>query len=384
MFLPVKTGEEIIGDFTSDDPALTFAKEDVEFVIGSKWEQVYARMIDGEYYVLPAKWYVAKKKWVPYKVKDWKETPLSKKCNGCHTTGFDPATLLFSEFGIGCEACHGSGSAHVQNRRMSGDNWCVVCHQGDDPPQKDIVKSVSAAVCGQCHNRGANVKSDLAAEGEFNFPLNVKPGENLDKKFVPLTPDQDKKGKFWWGQGVSKNRHQEFADWNNSKHSKALILLHDKYNPEGDRGILTQACLECHSTDYRHSDEDEKPTLETAKYGVTCVACHDPHGLDKRSVMWRGAQRCGGCHIDSMSHSSSASDQPHSPCPPGLVGCPDCHMPRIVKTGGFFSLRSHAFKVIRPMDGMEKGMPNSCKNGDCHADRSLEWLTNAYNRHYHF
>ena len=62
MFLPVTTGERILGDFNSSDPALTFKKEDVEYVLGSKWEQVYARMIDGEYYPLPAKWHVMLKK----------------------------------------------------------------------------------------------------------------------------------------------------------------------------------------------------------------------------------------------------------------------------------------------------------------------------------
>lgn len=47
MFRPVKTPDDILGDFESKDPALTFKKEDVQFVLGNKWEQVYVKMIDG-------------------------------------------------------------------------------------------------------------------------------------------------------------------------------------------------------------------------------------------------------------------------------------------------------------------------------------------------
>ncbi|MCK5877898.1 MAG: hypothetical protein KAG43_09700, partial [Candidatus Marithrix sp.] len=94
IFLPVSSPDaKILGDFSSNDPVVTFKPEQIEFVIGSKWEQVYARIIDGEYYPFPAKWYVIEKRWVPYKVDDWHDTPMSYKCNGCHTTGFDPNTL---------------------------------------------------------------------------------------------------------------------------------------------------------------------------------------------------------------------------------------------------------------------------------------------------
>ncbi|MCP4275803.1 MAG: cytochrome C, partial [Gammaproteobacteria bacterium] len=77
QFRPVRGPEDLLGDFTSDNPALTFKQEEVEFVIGNKWEQVYVRMIDGEYYPLPAKWLIPLQKWIPYKVDSWRQTPMS-------------------------------------------------------------------------------------------------------------------------------------------------------------------------------------------------------------------------------------------------------------------------------------------------------------------
>ena len=57
-------------------------------------------------------------------------------------------------------------------------------------------------------------------------------------------------------------------------------------------------------------------------------------------------------------------------------------MPKIVKTGGKFSLRSHAFKIIPPEATQKYGMPNSCQNGSCHQDRSIQWVTDAYKKFY--
>ena len=384
MFLPVTSPEQILGDFDSDDPAVTFKKEEIEFVLGSKWEQVYARIIDGEYYPFPAKWYVIEKRWVPYKVKDWHNTPMSYKCNGCHTTGFDPNTLEFAEFGIGCEACHGPGSLHVQQKRKKYDSPCSYCHGEEeelDTEGHHIIRSVSPSVCGQCHNRGKTPKGDAVKGTQFNFPIGFKPGGDIRTfNFNPSTPKNDKKGKFWWGNGLSKNRHQEFSDWSKSKHSKALQNMLEKHaDREFKDGPLEDKCLHCHSTDYRNAPAERKPTLDTATFGVTCVVCHEPHGHDKeRPGFGDGTTLCGGCHVRSM----AVNGEPHFPCPIGAVSCADCHMPLIVKTGGFFSLRSHAFGIVQPKASQGVKMPNSCQNGGCHEDRSLDWAIQSFSAFY--
>lgn len=379
MFRPVSSPDDIQGDFSQDNPFVTFKKEEIEYVIGNKWEQVYARMIDGEYYPLTAKWLITTQQWVPYKVNDWKETPLSTKCNGCHTTGFDPETHQFSEFGIGCEACHGPGQEHVQNRRKTSSDSCLLCHSSDSKPQNDIVVSTKSAVCGQCHSRGKQAADHM--QTTFNFPLNYTPGEEISDKFKPLTQSDDKKSQHWWGIGLSKNRHQEFADFSESKHSKALDLM--KQHHDKSRGELTDACLQCHSQDYRSAPADNKPTLHSAEQGLTCVTCHNPHGMDRRYPSVRvDAERCGLCHADSISFSAAENGRPHYPGPPSSKSCADCHMPYIVQSGGAYPIRSHAFKIVPPQASLTYDMPNSCQNGGCHSNKSVEWAIDAFSRHY--
>ncbi|MDX2470120.1 MAG: multiheme c-type cytochrome [SAR324 cluster bacterium] len=378
MFRPVSGPNHIQGDFSKPNPLVKFKKEEIEYVVGNKWEQVYVRKIDGEYYPFTAKWMITAQHWVPYKVDTWKEITMSSKCNGCHTTGFNAETSEFAEFGIGCEACHGPGSKHVQNQRINHDSSCSLCH-GAIEAEKDILVSRKASVCGQCHNRGSNKAAD-GTKGKFNFPINFKPGDDLNKNFDMLLPKNDKKGKFWWGNGISKNRHQEYADWQNSKHYNSLKLMHEKYDES--RGEKTDQCLACHSGDYILANKGNKPTLKTASEGVSCAVCHDPHGFGQEKKGHNiGTENCAGCHIDSMSKKISETGKVHYPCPPSAVTCADCHMPRVVTTGGDYTLRSHAFKVISPSEAL-KGQPNSCQNSGCHSDKDLEWAKQAFQNHY--
>jgi len=384
MFQPVQSPQDIQGDFSQNNPVVTFNKDEIEFVIGNKWEQVYARMIDGEYYPFTAKWLITTQQWTPYKTETWRETPMSTKCNGCHTTGFDPQTYQFSEFSIGCEACHGPGQKHVMNKNKINNPTCRFCHENmttpiKNQPIKDIVVSTKSAVCGQCHSRGSQSSDHM--QTTFNFPINYMPGETISSDFEPLTQEKDKKAKHWWGLGLSKNRHQEFADFSESKHSKALTLMKQHHSDE--RGELTDECLQCHSQDYRSAKKEDKPTLHTAQEGLTCVTCHDPHGMERRFPSVNlGAERCGQCHADSISFSAAKNGKPHYPGPPSSKTCADCHMPYIVKSGGAFPIRSHAFKIVPPEASLSYKMPNSCQNGGCHGDKPVEWAIDAFNKHY--
>jgi len=380
MFRPVKSPADILGDFATPNPLVTFSKEEVKFVVGNKWEQVYARKLDGEYYPLPAKWMITTQKWVSMNLTSEKDTPMSKTCNGCHTTGFQPETFEFKEFGIGCEACHGSGKRHTINRKKTNSPQCTVCHKNAVDTQ-DIIRSVDSTVCGQCHSRGHSTTAQQQPVN-FQFPLNYKPGTALPKNFIPLSLANDKKGKFWWGNGVAKNRHQEYADWQNSGHSKSLInLLTKKDHARGER---QDKCLVCHSADYRAAkDKANRPTLETAQQGITCVVCHNPHGKKSNHNMEpEGTATCAGCHIDSMAKSLKKTGKGHYPCPPGAPTCVGCHMPVIVKTGGTFTLHSHAFAIVTPKKAKELGSPSSCQNAGCHLDRSEDWAIQSYKDFY--
>ncbi len=375
---------QIVADFENKPDFVTFEKDDIDFIIGGKWEQVFVRKIDGEFYLFPAKWMNLIKKWIPYKTETWQKIPLTQKCNGCHTTGLNKETGEFVEFGVGCESCHGPGSLHVQNKHMLKNVLCNSCHRSLTLKNKlekevDIIRTLKPAVCGQCHSRGVESKVDkYHTEVQFNFPIEYLPGQELSKKFKLTTPKTDKKGKNWWGNGVSRNRHQEYADFAKSGHSKSLKNLRSKRNTSCKK-LPKDSCLECHSADYILADDDDKPTLAEAKLGITCVVCHNPHKVGNSKK--KAADQCVKCHTKET---KTMKQQPlHYPCPDDKITCADCHMPRIVKAGGKFALRSHAFRIIPPEATEKYAMPNSCQNGSCHSDKSLKWAKKEYRKFYH-
>ncbi|MEA3499033.1 MAG: multiheme c-type cytochrome, partial [Campylobacterota bacterium] len=289
IFKKYTNDSQIIADFENKPDFVKFEKKDIELIIGYQWEQVFAREIDGEYYPFPAKWMELTKKWIPYKTDKWDKTPLTQKCNGCHTTGLNKETGEFKEFGVSCESCHGPGSKHVQNKSMLLKKECNICHSSGSLKEKleneeDIVRTVKSAVCGQCHSRGVENKiMTHQTEVQFNFPVEYLPGQNLSKNFKQTTLETDKKGKNWWGNGISKNRHQEYADFAKSDHATSLKNLKTKRR-ESCGSEPTDKCLNCHSGDYRLAkqyndrvDDSKKmvlPTLKNAKEGITCVVCH--------------------------------------------------------------------------------------------------------------
>ena len=123
----IKDGPDknVLGDFSSKDPLLSFSLDDVDMVVGSRFKQRYAKKIGDDYYMLPAQWKVEAKEWAGYQPKkdwwaaegvypkEWNKRPTSRVCEGCHTTGFDIQTKTPAERNITCESCHGPGSLHV-------------------------------------------------------------------------------------------------------------------------------------------------------------------------------------------------------------------------------------------------------------------------------
>jgi len=377
IFKKVTNQSEILGDFTHPNPLVNFKKEDITYVVGSKWEQVYMHKINGEYYPFTAKWMVLTEKWKAYKVHTWKQTPASKKCNSCHTTGYSQDDFSFNEFGVKCEACHGPASKHVEHQKMNKNKECIICHTEHKEFKNDIVVTQKSALCGQCHTkRSTTEQKAIDKKSSFNFPLEYLPSQDINASFVKIKPTVGKNTKNLWGNGLSKNSHQEFADFSFSKHSKSLINLKTKKNPHG--GKKNDNCLKCHSQDYRSAKENEKPTIDTAKLGITCVTCHEPHGIGKNIRNKKSLNViCGECHINSFKGSKK-----HYPCPQMSVRCVDCHMPLIVKTGGTYSIRSHAFKIVPPIASKKYSMPSSCQNGSCHQNKSIEWAMDEYNKFY--
>src|SRR6478735_1499353 len=122
---PKEYPDAIIPDLAKGDPLVTFKKDDIAFVYGSKWKQRYFRKVGSDYFPLPAQWDVSHRVWRGYNVKagtDWwvpfyppenDKRPTGPLCDGCHSVNYNIETKAVTEWNVGCERCHGPGSAHV-------------------------------------------------------------------------------------------------------------------------------------------------------------------------------------------------------------------------------------------------------------------------------
>jgi predicted CXXCH cytochrome family protein len=259
-------------------------------------------------------------------------------CAECHTTelrkNYDPATdtyaTTWAEIDVGCETCHGPGSAHVawaeqQPSEVGGNDGLVVhfderagVHWTIDPATGNATRSAPRTsakeleTCGICHARSAKI-----AEG-------WRPGRQLLETHVPalLQPG------LFEADGKMVDEVYNYASFRQSK-------------------MFTR--------------------------GVSCSDCHDPHSLQLRA---EGNGVCYQCHDEAkygqVAHHHHTEGSP-------ATSCPACHMPE--RTYMVVDPRhDHGFRIPRPDLSERFGVSNSCN--DCHADRDAAWAADAIERWY--
>jgi mono/diheme cytochrome c family protein len=158
-------------DAFAADPAtapadLRFARDDVAFVYGSHWKQRYFKKSGDTYVPLLAQFNIATKKWSKYHVPDaggdwWAKfypdptgdnsgRPTGPLCDGCHSVNYNIGTKQPTEWNVGCEQCHGAGSAHVahptvanilnpaRQNYVQANDTCIACHSQGQPLSNPI------------------------------------------------------------------------------------------------------------------------------------------------------------------------------------------------------------------------------------------------------
>jgi predicted CXXCH cytochrome family protein len=246
------------------------------------------------------------------------------------TKGYDVARDKFDtryhEVAIGCEACHGPGSAHiawadasstdarkgltVQLDERRGAAWAIDSATGIARRSPERSSEREIEVCAQCHARRAQIAEDYRAGDRF-----------LDH-YVPSllaaglyhADGQQRDEVFIWGSWLQSKMHRQ---------------------------------------------------------GVTCSDCHDPHTQKLRAD---GNAVCAQCH--STGKYDSASHHRHAPDSMGAK-CVECHMPTttyMVVDGR----RDHSMRVPRPDQAEALGQPSACDR--CHADRGPPWAAAAVRR----
>jgi hypothetical protein len=395
-------------------------------------------------------------------------------CAGCHSGNYSPvkATPIvslssttypyvntagddaFSEPFIGCSACH----------------WGTAAGGGTDPA--DTAHSVpyanmaNAQICGQCHSRFSKTVNSYAVLpttapriqpeytlGDFN-PLGMATSSpapwvpDLIGTFLQVPTSATPVSQVYYADANSNKlpfvakAHAggatQYEDWANPADHHSVAL--DSLKAMGTAPFLN-SCLKCHSTDYRIIDEWNQqrglkagdaayrtlPTIETAKYGITCQACHTTHdtGAKPTAGVWNAdfntqlkapaKDLCVQCHnaelqdnptpgvampgqevhhpMKEMMNGTGAIDVPQGSPSVHKGKCVQCHMPPTgynTFDGSTGSAANHVFQIIQPMQAVDasatlslagapaapKSMPYSACS-KCHArpgDEQAVWI----------
>jgi hypothetical protein len=243
----------ILADFNQGD--LPFTRDEVEYTIGSHWDQRYMKEIEGEYYVLPRLWSVQSKEWRPYSVWSWKRKPYSKYCAGCHTTYIDPVNRTIGDEGVGCEACHGPGGRHAEN---GGDAGEIV-----NPSNLSIEKY--NMICASCHVRGTDKTES------YYYPIGFVPGDDLTKYYVPLEMKP--------GEEIRGALSRLYRDWKDKKVNSARARCEvcgiggtDRPDYEEKKNDVLDFCFSCHNFRTKMQLHTHHPNNVTQ----VCTDCHIP------------------------------------------------------------------------------------------------------------
>lgn len=255
-------------------------------------------------------------------------------CADCHSTAVEKNydrshrryRTQYAEINVGCEACHGPGSRHV----------------------------------------------DLAKTEAPSLP----PGGGFDRRLT--TPAQ----RIWtFNEGkniatLTRGSPTDELETCAPCHSRRADLGGDGSRYD-DRYHLSLLEERLYFDDGQIEDEVYVygSFLQSKMYaaGVVCSDCHDVHAADLRA---QGNALCTRCHR------AAVYDAPrhhfHEEGGPGSL-CTDCHMPQ--RTYMVIDDRAdHRFGLPRPELAREIGAPDPCTG--CHAAKSARWAENEIAKHF--
>jgi predicted CXXCH cytochrome family protein len=320
-------------------PELRFNKDDVSFIYGSKWKQRYWKKQGDTYVPLLAQYNIATKQWSKYHVPDqggdwWAKDypdpagdnsnrPTGPLCDGCHSVNFNIETSKPAEWNVGCEQCHGAGSAHAAHPTMAN----IL-----NPARQDYVHA--SDTCIACHSQGQPLSNPIQGK-YYDWPV----GYHAGLKLADFWKLEDHK--------LGETSFTHFPDGTAHKN--------------------------------RMQGNDFVQSLMYTR-GVTCFSCHDPHGTDNDALLREPAnQVCSMCHaVGSQNGPHAVSLEAHTHHKAGSAGseCVACHMPKILPQlpGGPF-VSTHTFHFVTPVETDTMKIPNACNA--CHTDKDTKWAAAA-------
>ncbi|QLE84930.1 tetratricopeptide repeat protein [Shewanella sp. Scap07] len=252
-------------------------------------------------------------------------------CADCHSTHVEKNyhsdtnqyASQWAEINVGCEACHGPASRHIQ--------WTQ--------QRNNIDTNATDVDYGFDRHLGKQVLSWQANAGQTTLqPTQVTATDQLN------TCAQCHSRRMQLAPHSSSQR--DFAD------SYQLSLLDaELYYADGqvyDENYVYGSFLQS----------------KMAAKGVVCSNCHDPHS---GKLQLSGNQVCLQCH--QTQHYQANNHSFHQADSPGNL-CVNCHMP----TTTYMQIdarRDHAWHIPNPNRSAQSNSPNPCLN--CHQNNNHQW-----------
>ncbi|MEE4119917.1 MAG: cytochrome c3 family protein [Paracoccaceae bacterium] len=248
----------------------------------------------------------------PYK--NW-----NARCAECHATGYEKAydattrsyASTQAEIGVGCEACHGPGQAHL----AWAEDTTQEAPDGYGFSQPFATTEATIRQCATCHSRRE---------------------AHDDSSPLPGTPYHDAYGLALLRPGLYHADGQildEVYVYGSFLQSKMYAA-----------GV---GCLDCHDA---HTSE------LVADGNTVCSQCHSPAG-DPRFETLVPAEYDAPAHHFHEQGTDGAQ-------------CVSCHAPESVYMGNDWRA-DHSFRIPRPDLAAQTGGPDACTT--CHTDRDADW-----------
>ena len=290
------------------------------------------------------------------------EESWDRRCAACHVNGYNfrveiepdgdrkwigewPGTVEGNSamqdinIAIGCESCHGPGSAHVSDPYDQEAILAISPKRWDPTNSSRYWTDRKLDLCNQCHNRHES------NGGRHGFPYDsaagqiYRPGLTLNSFVV----DSVKGGNYWADAMTSYAHHQTGQDYWRSAHY--------------ENHVFANGCYDCHAvswnTEYPYQLRENYYSLTP---GEGCVAF--------------------GCHADKAAFSIVEEEEvnSHARHLQEHSQCVNCHYTKTatITFAGFLEFSDHSDKVIRPTETIKygkgasfQGMMNTCA-ASCH------------------
>ncbi|MDH3638963.1 MAG: multiheme c-type cytochrome [Gammaproteobacteria bacterium] len=328
---------------TADGPDGEAVRYPLRFVVGvTPLQQYLVETGSGRLQALDVVWDTERKRWYHLypnedtspgngfhwsgAYKNW-----NARCAECHATGYqknyDPHADAYAsrqaEIGVGCEACHGPGEAHVawakQPESFDRARWTGVDTYGLTPTFAADNATVEINVCATCHAR----REPLGADSP-------PPGAAFDDHYrLALLRDG-----LYFPDGQIYDEVYVYGSF-----------LQSKMYARGVR------CTNCH--------EPHSYALKLQANAV-CTQCHNPAGNPAFPTLTKAEYDAPAHHFHEPGSEASA--------------CASCHMPErhyMVVDGR----RDHSFRIPRPDLAAKLGTPDPCTQ--CHLGKTPEWAAQA-------